>query len=259
MSFTIRLQKIIMFVAFAGFGIPQLYAVTKKALPILDEQFVRVKSGCFNMGDLFGDGLPDERPIHKVCLSEFRISKYEVTQEIWLAVMGTNPAKDQSNLQYPIDVVSWWEVEAFLKRLNSFSEKQYRLPTEAEWEYACRAGGKKLKYGTKKGDHQKGISFIAEESSNERGIQPVGSFSPNALGLYDMSSNVSEWVSDWFDISYFQYSPTDNPKGPSTGIHKVRRGGHWGDKPWVHRCTLRNFRKPNFRLIGLGFRLVQED
>ena len=106
--------------------------------PILDDDFVKIDGGCFRMGDQFGDGLPDELPVHPVCLSDFYISKYEVTQEQWQYVMGNNPSKNQENPRYPVDAVSWHDAEMFVKRLNSKTNGKFRLPTEAEWEYACR-------------------------------------------------------------------------------------------------------------------------
>lgn len=228
--------------------------------PFPKEDFVRVAGGCFMMGDQFGGGSPDEQPVHKVCLSEFSISKYEITQEQWQVVMGNNPAENQEDQNYPIDVVSWYDTERFIKKLNEMTGGRYRLPTEAEWEFACRSGGKKVKYGTADdtSDRQHVINSDTEE--DERSIRPVGSFPPNELGLYDMSGNVSEWVQDWYELEYYKRSPVNDPQVQTTRMmtRKVRRSGHWEDNRWIQRCTFRNWRTPNYRLIGLGFRLARD-
>jgi sulfatase modifying factor 1 len=212
------------------------------------------------MGDQFGGGSPDEQPVHEVCLSEFSISKYEITQEQWQVVMGNNPAENQENLHYPIDVVSWYEAERFIKKLNEMAGGRYRLPTEAEWEFACRSGGKKVKYGTADDTSDRRHVINSDTEEDERSIRPVGSFPPNELGLYDMSGNVSEWVQDWYELEYYKRSPVNDPQVQTTRMmnRKVRRGGHWDDNSWIQRCTFRNWRKPNYRLIGLGFRLVRD-
>ena len=228
--------------------------------PISGDDFVRVEGGCYQMGDQFGDGLPDELPVHKVCVSDFYLSKYEVTQAQWLQVMGNNPSKNQANPQYPVDVVSWHEVKGFIDKLNSTTDQKFRLPTEAEWEYACRAGGKKVKYGTADGTSAAHLLSYSDSDANNQGLMPVGSFPANELGLHDMSGNVSEWVLDWYDRKFYAKAPIDNPSltDDHTKRSRVRRGGHWGDKEWVMRCTFRNLRKPNYRLVGLGFRLAKD-
>lgn len=227
---------------------------------ISEEDFVKIEGDCYQMGDQFGDGLPDELPVHKVCLSDFYISKYEVTQEQWLHVMGTNPSQDQKNPRYPVDVVSWHEVERFIEKLNVTTNGKFRLPTEAEWEYACRAGGKKVKYGTADGTSSANLIIHAGNNLENQGVRPVGSFPANELGLYDMSGNVSEWVLDWYDRKFYANGPINDPKliEDRTRRSRVRRGGYWGDKEWVMRCTFRNLRKPNYRLVGLGFRLAKD-
>ncbi|MGI9536430.1 MAG: formylglycine-generating enzyme family protein, partial [Desulfocapsaceae bacterium] len=227
---------------------------------ISEDDFVKVEGDCFQMGDQFGDGLPDELPVHTVCLSDFYISKYEVTQEQWLHVMGNNPSKNQANPRHPVDVVSWHEVERFIDKLNSETNGKFRLPTEAEWEYACRAGGENVKYGTADGTSSTHLLIHSGSDLDSRGIRPVGSYPANQLGLYDMSGNVSEWVLDWYDRKFYAKAPVNDPMllEDRTKRSRVRRGGHWGDKEWVMRCTFRNLRKPNYRLVGLGFRLAKD-
>lgn len=228
--------------------------------PIPPADFVKITSGCFLMGDQFGDGSSDEVPVHRICLSDYYLSKYEVTQAQWQAVMGGNPSKSRKGGNYPIDVVSWYDVETFIDRLNAQTGDHYRLPTEAEWEFACRAGGQKQKYGTGDGSHADHLVIHAETATDARGVKPVGSFPPNALGLHDMTGNVSEWVLDWYHQDFYEISPEDDPKLTATRMEtlKVRRGGSWSDKAWVQRCTYRNWRKPGFRLVGLGFRLAKD-
>lgn len=225
-----------------------------------EADFVKIEGGCFQMGDQFGDGLPDELPVHRVCLSDFYLSKYEVTQAQWQSVMGNNPSHDQGNSNYPVDVVSWHEVELFITRLNGKTDGKFRLPTEAEWEYGCRGGDTQFKYGTADGTSSAHSLSHSENEQENLGVMPVGSYPANVLGLHDMSGNVSEWVQDWYDRKFYAKSPVADPgllEAP-TKRSRVRRGGYWGDKEWVMRCTFRNHRKPNYRLIGLGFRLARD-
>ncbi|MDJ0783556.1 MAG: formylglycine-generating enzyme family protein [Desulfosarcinaceae bacterium] len=228
--------------------------------PFSPDDFVTITGACFYMGDQFGDGGTDEVPVHRVCLSDYALAKYEVTQAQWTAIMGSNPSNDQTDANYPVDVVSWYDVETFIERLNAQSDGKYRLPTEAEWEFACRAGGQKRKYGTADGRHADHLVIHAESAAEHKGMRPVGSFAPNALGLYDMTGNASEWVLDWYHQDYYQQSPVNDPKLLATRMEtlKVRRGGSWRDRAWVQRCTYRNWRKPGYRLIDLGFRLARD-
>ena len=253
------LLRVLVLVGLLSFG-PYVFTPECRGEPISEGDFVRVEGGCYQMGDQFGDGLPDELPVHKVCVSDFYLSKYEVTQEQWLQVMGDNPSQNQSNPRYPVDVVSWHEVESFIDKLNSITHGTFRLPTEAEWEYACRAGGKNVKYGTADGTSSAHLLIYSDSDADNQGIMPVGSFPANALGLHDMSGNVSEWVLDWYDRKFYAKAPINDPRlsEAPTKRSRVRRGGHWGDKEWVMRCTFRNLRKPNYRLVGLGFRLAKD-
>jgi len=227
---------------------------------ISEEDFVKITGGCFQMGDQFGVGVSDETPVHRVCISDFYISKYEVTQEQWQQIMGNNPSQNKNEKRYPIDVVSWYDVEKFIEILNVRTNSRFRLPTEAEWEFACRAGGQKIKYGTADGTNNRHLLINSDNEESGKGIMPVGSFPPNAIGLYDMSGNVSEWVKDWYDRDFYSKSPVNDPVLLNTRMEtlRVRRGGHWADSSWIQRCTFRNWRKPGFRLIGLGFRLAKD-
>lgn len=227
---------------------------------LFEKDLVLVKGDCFQMGDVFGDGGEHERPVHEVCLQDYYISKHEVTQHQWRQVMGTTPSLTQDNPNHPVDIVSWWDVEEFIEKLNAQTDQDYRLPTEAEWEFACRAGGKDLKYGTQDGTLAKDLALYLEDEKSGKTLMPVGSFPPNQLGLYDMSGNASEWVMDWYDRKYYGQSPVDNPVVLKTRLEtlKVRRGGNWADQGWILRCTNRNYRRPGLRLIGLGFRLAKD-
>ncbi len=193
--------------------------------------FVLVKGGTFTMGctDEQKDCEDDEKPAHKVTLSDFYISPYEVTQQQWKQVMSANPSKASKDCdQCPVENVSWEEVQDYLEKLNAQGHgRNYRLPTEAEWEYAAR-GGNVTKGFLYSGS--KDISLVAWYNGNSGNkTQLVGKRKPNELGLYDMSGNVWEWCSDWYG-AYTSGNQT-NPTGPSSGSSRVLRGGSWNDYP----------------------------
>ncbi|MCW5200163.1 SUMF1/EgtB/PvdO family nonheme iron enzyme, partial [Desulfobulbus sp. F1] len=180
-----------------------------------------VPGGCFNMGSP-----PDEEnryvgesPVHKVCLDSFWMGQYEVTQGQWEKVMGDNPSKFKKGGNYPVENVSWKDGQEFIKKLNSRSGKSYRLPTEAEWEYACRAGGSGKYCGG--GD----VDAVAWYSDNA--THAVGAKDANAFDLYDMSGNVWEWCADWYEEDYYASSLKDNPQGPDKGESRCLRGGSY--------------------------------
>jgi len=148
------------------------------------------------MGDTFGDGKKDEKPSHKVCVNDFYLGIYEVTQGQWEKVMGNNPSSFKKGNNYPVERVSWEDVQQFIHRLNSQTGRKYRLPTEAEWEYAARSGGKQEKYaGTNQEGELKEYAWFTANSDFQ--THPVGQKRPNGLGIYDMIGNVSEWCADW--------------------------------------------------------------
>jgi sulfatase modifying factor 1 len=207
-------------------------------------EFVFVKGGCFQMGDTFGDGIYCEKPVHEVCVNDFYMGKYEVTQGQWKKVMGN----DQSEFRdcefkdcgdnCPVETVSWNDTQKFISKLNSQSDKNYRLPTEAEWEYAARSGGKKEKWaGTSDESSLKDYAWFHYNSGPK--THPVGQKKPNGLGIYDMSGNVREWCSDWYGAKYYGESPRDNPRGPGSGEYRVLRGGAWNELPWPSRAAHR--------------------
>lgn len=227
---------------------PQSQAVMGQPFKV---EFVAVPAGCFQMGDSFGDGQTDEKPVHEVCLDGFLIGKYEITQGQWQAVMGKNPSFHKGE-NYPVDNVSWNDAQEFISKLNQQSGKQYRLPTEAEWEYAARSGGKPEKYAG--GDN---VDLLAWNSANSNLLtHQVGTKAANALGIYDMSGNLWEWCQDWRNDGYYKTSPRKNPPGPPTGSSRVNRGGSWNlDSSYV-RVANRSWGEPNNRSYFLGFRLA---
>ena len=212
-------------------------------------EMVEVSGGCFQMGSNKYD---NEKP-HKVCVDDFEIGQYEVTQKIWQAVMGNNPSKFKKGGNHPVEKVSWDDIQQFIKKLNQSSGHHYRLPTEAEWEYACRSGGKDEKYC---GGNQ--LSRYGWHGENwQDGHHPVGGKSPNGLGLYDMSGNVWEWVQDWYGSDYYSNSPRNDPPGPSSGSGRVRRGGSWLSDARHCRSANRYNYSPDRRYNDIGFRLAR--
>ena len=217
-------------------------------------EMVAVKGGTFTMGctsEQGGDCYSDEKPTHSVTLNDYYIGKYEVTQELWKAVMGSNPSNWKGD-NLPVETVSWNDVQKFIKKLNQKTGANFRLPTEAEWEYAARGGNKSNGY---KYSGSNNIDNVAWYTSNSGGkIHQVGTKSPNELGIYDMSDNVWEWCQDWYG-SYSSGSQT-NPTGPSTGSYRVLRGGSWRINAKNCRVSNRNSFNPIIRRINYGFRLV---
>ncbi|HEX9023766.1 MAG TPA: SUMF1/EgtB/PvdO family nonheme iron enzyme [Geobacteraceae bacterium] len=216
---------------------------------------VFVKGGCFDMGDNFGDGGLDEKPVHRVCLNDFYMGRYEVTQEEWEAIMGSNPSRFKSGGKFPVDNVNWNECREFVRRLREVTGLKWRLPTEAEWEYAAKSGGRKQKFaGT---DKEADLGDLAWHDGNS-GMKPhpVGEKKPNGLGLYDMSGNVWEWVADRYDRDYYRQSPVDNPKGDPFGVNRIVRGGSAQSARGFLRTSYRDYLAPETRGACFGLRLA---
>ncbi len=188
---------------------------------------ITVKGGTFLMGANEGDTFSEqcEKPAHKVTLSTFSIGQTEVTQELWKAVMGNNPSEFKGTKR-PVDMVDYYDCEDFLKELNKLTGKNFRLPTEAEWEYAARGGNKSKGYMYSGGNDIDNVAWYKGNSKEK--THPVAQKRANELGLYDMSGNVWEWCLDWYDDNYYANSPALNPTGPAEGKERVNRGGHWG-------------------------------
>lgn len=234
--------------------------VTKVKVPVIE--VVLVKGGCFQMGDIFGDGgnidlnIKDETPVHEVCLSDYYLGKYEVTQDQWQMVMGDNPSKNKTcGGNCPVDSVSWDKAQEFITKLNAISKKKYRLPTEAEWEYAARSGGKNEKWSGVIGEADlKEYAWFDENSDDS--THPVGQKSPNGLGLYDLSGNVREWCQDWYYENFYEKSPKNNPVATVAAARRVQRGGGFGDSRHVNRTSARKSNSQDYDNGTAGLRLV---
>ncbi|PID77224.1 MAG: hypothetical protein CSB24_02520 [Deltaproteobacteria bacterium] len=232
----------------------------------LGMKFVKVAGGCFQMGDVLHEGGKNEGPVHKVCLDDFYMGVHEVTQGEYKSVMGFNPSRIQGRDDYPVETVRWRDAMDFIRKLSEMDGRTYFLPTEAQWEYAAREGGRKVRFGNGKNiadpadmnfnsspEHKKSYS---RTGSYRKKTMPVGSFQPNSLGLYDMSGNVWEWCRDWYGENYYQMSRQDNPQGPPSGSQHVVRGGCWGNGADWLRSSFRLREWPDYRHYYLGFRLV---
>ena len=218
-------------------------------------KMVPIEGGTFTMGataEQGTDSFDNESPTHKVILSDYSIGETEVTQELWLAVMGRNPSYFTGNLQRPVERVSWYECQAFITKLSQLTGRTFRLPTEAEWEFAARGGNKSKGYKYAGNDTISYVAWYSENSSNK--THPVGKKAPNELGLYDMSGNVWEWCLDWYD-NYVSDKQT-NPAGPASGSNRVYRGGSWDFTDRYCRVSTRSDIVPSDTYRNLGLRLV---
>jgi formylglycine-generating enzyme required for sulfatase activity len=268
--------------------------------PVTGMGFVLVKGGCYQMGNTFGDGLAEEKPAHEVCLNDFNLGKYEVTVGDFRTFVNEtgyrtdaergdgcfvykgdkfvresnknwrDPGFSQDD-RHPVVCVSWNDAKAFADWMKGKGGREYRLPTEAEWEYAARSRGKDYKYSwgnespvgnladvsLKRQFPGRPSSFPIWEGYDDGYVftAPVGKFAPNELGLYDLTGNVWEWVSDWYDENYYKNSPKENPQGPGSGQLKVLRGGSWDAFPRSVRASFRNYLDLSDRYGFLGFRL----
>ena len=220
----------------------------------LVNNMVYVEGGTFTMGATSEQGSNAdgwEKPVHQVTLSPFSIGRYEVTQEEWEAVMGSNPSEFK-RAKRPVEMVSWDDCQEFIRRLNELTGKNFRLPTEAEWEFAARGGNSSRGYKYAGGNDIDTVAWY--EGNCDRMLQDVGTKQPNELGLYDMSGNVYEWCSDWF--GGYSSSPQTNPKGPDSGQFCVLRGGGWHNKEWYCCVSRRSLVLPTGQSNDRGFRLA---
>ena len=282
----------------------------QRLFPALSDNMVLIPGGSFQMGS--NDGRDDQKTVHEVLISNFYLSKYEVTVEefkqfidatgyqtdadqdggsdawdggVWTKAAGVNwkcdlEGKPRPNTEYnhPVIHVSWNDATEYSKWLSKKTGLNYRLPTEAEWEYAAGNGSKHTKYSWGNGNPSgKQGGNVSDETGATKfnwtksaenifvgyndayaATAPVGSFNPNELGLFDMSGNVWEWCQDWYAIDYYNNSPGSNPVGPASGSYRVCRGGSCGGSPARLRVAYRNFRTPNDRSNGIGFRLARQ-
>jgi formylglycine-generating enzyme required for sulfatase activity len=277
----------------AARAVPNIYRDSTTGM-----EFILVKGGCYQMGDIFGDGDADEKPVHEVCLNDFYLGKYEVTVGEFrkfvndtgyrteaergdgcLVYKGDKWEKDPNKNwrdpgfsqddRHPVVCVSWNDSKAFADWLRGKGGRDYRLPTEAQWEYAARSQGKDYKYSWGNGNPAgnvadislkrqfPGMPFLIWEGYEDGYVftAPVGKFAPNELGLYDMTANVWEWVSDWYDKDYYRNSPRENPQGPGSGQLKALRGGSWSSDPGYARASSRDGGDPANRGSVIGLRL----
>ena len=214
-------------------------------------EMVRVEGGTFRMGatsEQGSDAWGDEKPVHSVTLSSYYIGKTEVTQALWQAVMGSNPSYFKGS-DRPVEWVSWDDCQEFIQKLNRLTGRNFRLPTEAEWEFACRGGNNSRGY---KYSGSNNLGSVAWYSCGK--TRPVGTKAPNELGIYDMTGNVWEWCSDWY-ANYTSYSQT-NPTGPQSGSDRVYRGGSMGNGVRYCRSSCRIDGFPAWRNNDLGLRLA---
>lgn len=227
----------------------------KPQKPIPAIKMVLIKGGCFMMGDPTAEGDDDERPAHEVCVGDYYLSETEVTLELYDAVME---GVDLSGLdpKTPVTNISWRWLNNFISELNKRTKGFYRLPTEAEWEYAAREGGKNVKWaGTDNESELSDYAWFADNS--EGGLHPVKQKKPNKLGLYDMNGNAAEWVEDYYAFDFYQTSTKKNPYGPDMSSWRTVRGGSSEDASFKARNTYRYALEPLHRTRTIGFRLAE--
>ncbi len=213
---------------------------------------VQVIGGTFTMGatkeQIDFSPWKDEFPTHRVALSSYNIGQTVVTQELWQAVMGFNQSFFEGNLR-PVEKISWFECQLFLDKLKMLTGQNFRLPTEAEWEYAARGGNKSKEHLYSGSNSAIDVAWFSEKETHD-----VANKKPNELGIYDMSGNVGEWCQDWYDK--YSSETLSNPLGGSSGLYRVVRGGAWDDGMWRCRVSYRNNCDPNLHLSNIGLRLA---
>jgi formylglycine-generating enzyme required for sulfatase activity len=251
-----------------------------------------IPGGTFPMGDTFEDNADDKTLVHSVTLDSFYIGKYEVSNAEFAAFLNEEGNQTEGDVEWldisssdcqiekpgdaylpksgmgnhPVVMVSWYGATAYAAWLAKKTGENFRLPTEAEWEYAAREGGRKVRFGNGMdvADPSQ-MNFNADESYQEdysvvgeyeTETVAVSSFYPNRLGIYNMSGNVWEWCSDWYDPDYYNESPSHNPRGAESGDIRVTRGGSWSNDSSYARAAYRNGRQPDYRYFIIGFRLA---
>ena len=223
----------------------------------LIDNMVKVEGGSFTMGGTKEQGdeaFCDEKPPHKVTLSTYHLGRYPITQEQWKAVMGNNPSYFQGE-RHPVEMVSWDDCQEFVKKLKEMTGMRFRLPTEAEWEYAARGGNRGKGYKYSGGNLLQQIAWYNENSGGTS--HEVGKKSPNELGIYDMSGNIWEWVQDW--KGDFSEEEMTNPTGPEAGDEKVCRGGGWNREHDRCRVSYRGDDLPDLQYCSLGLRIALDE
>lgn len=241
MSTSYKLIVALQFTVFCSFGQVRI-------------DMVRIEGGTFQMGST--SGRSNEKPLHSVTVNAFEMGKYEITQGQWKAVMGNNPSSFSVCDNCPVENVSWNEVQNFIKKLNAQTKKNYRLPTEAEWEFAARGGKKSRSYIYSGSNDVNIVAWFLDNSESK--MHQVGTRQPNELGLYDMTGNVSEWCSDWYGA--YVSTPEVNPKGSAKtdnlNQEKVIRGSTINTNSPNSKVTMRKKGFPSKAYATTGFRLV---
>ncbi len=290
-------MKLVMLILFCLMVVPSGYSYASDSDTGLPDRMVFVKGGCFQMGDIFRDVPSSEKPVHEVCVDDFYIGKYEVTVGEFRKFVESTGYRTEAEAQDgchswvgdgtekkikehywdntgfpqtdngPVVCVSWNDVYNYVKWLNKKGGSNYRLLTEAEWEYAARSGGKAYQYSW---GNKTPSGNVADESARSvmadlkiwdgykdghSYTAPVGSYKPNDIGVYDMSGNVYEWVQDWHEKDYYSHSPKANPSGGASGKDKMLRGGAWDLQPDTARTTSRYWNEAGARAVCMGFRL----
>lgn len=216
---------------------------------------VHVEGGSFTMGATKEQNSQtlDQKPAHKVTLSQYYIGETAVTQELWEAVMDVNPSCFKAQ-KHPVEMVSWDDCQEFIARLNQLTGETFRLPTEAEWEFAARGGNKSKGFRYAGSDNLSDVAWYDDNANDQ--THPIKSKLANELGLYDMNGNVWEWCNDWYSMDYYEISPKNNPQGPDSGSGRVNRGGSWYTNMTRLRISVRDGNASNSRYSALGFRLA---
>ena len=213
----------------------------------------RVEGGTFTMGATAEMSEPsiDEKPTHQVTLSSYAIGETEVTQALWQAVMGNNPSYFKGD-DLPVERVNWYDCQTFINKLNTLTGQRFRLPTEAEWEFAARGGNRSNHTQYSGSSRLDDVAWYEDNSGNK--THPVKTKRANELGIYDMAGNVWEWCQDWYGI--YSSSSQSNPTGPGSGSDRVSRGGSWSFTARYCCSSYRNGSTPDYRSSGLGLRLA---
>ena len=222
-------------------------------------ELVLLPAGSFTMGGDWDAEQADENelPKHGVTFDKpFYVGRFAVTQNQWQAVMGSNPSEFKGD-NHPVETVSHEDAGKFLGRLNTLEKtRAYRLPSEAEWEYAARAGSQSTYcFGP---ETARLAEYAWFQNNSGAAPHPVGQLAPNDWGLYDMHGNVHEWCADWYARDYYAHSPAKNTPGPRKGVARVLRGGDWGSEAWYCRCAIRSLSSPQRRSPRVGLRIVKE-
>lgn len=241
MSTSYKLIVALQFTVFCSFGQVRI-------------DMLRIEGGTFQMGST--SGRSNEKPLHSVTVNSFEMGKYEITQGQWKAVMGNNPSSFSVCDNCPVENVSWNEVQNFIKKLNAQTKKNYRLPTEAEWEFAARGGKKSRSYIYSGSNDVNIVAWFLDNSESK--MHQVGARQPNELGLYDMTGNVSEWCSDWYGayISTPEVNPKGSAKTDNLNQEKVIRGSTINTNSPNSKVTMRMKGFPSKAYGTTGFRLV---